>query len=109
MDSDILSALSEVIESRKKESRDESYVAALHADGLDKMSSKVTEEAAETVDAARSGDRDQVVYETADLWFHNLVLLSHFGLSHQDVLKELARRFGVSGLEEKKSRDKQDG
>ena len=83
-------------------------MAALYADGLEKMMSKVVEEAGETVDAARSGDRSELVYETADLWFHNLVLLSYFGLSHEDVLKELARRFGVSGLEEKKSRTRRD-
>ena len=104
MQTDVLTALSKVIESRKKADANQSYVASLHAKGLDAIAGKVIEEADETVEAAISGDVDQVVYETADLWFHSLVLLSHFNLTHEEVLNELDRRFGVSGLEEKKLR-----
>jgi phosphoribosyl-ATP pyrophosphohydrolase len=104
MQTDVLTALSKVIESRKKADANQSYVASLHAKGLDAVAGKVIEEADETVQAAISGDADQVVYETADLWFHSLVLLSHFNLTHEEVLNELDRRFGVSGLEEKNLR-----
>jgi phosphoribosyl-ATP pyrophosphohydrolase len=104
MQTDVLTALSKVIESRKKADANQSYVASLHAKGLDAVAGKVIEEANETVQAAISGDVDQVVYETADLWFHSLVLLSHFNLTHEEVLNELDRRFGVSGLEEKNLR-----
>ena len=104
MQTDVLTALSKVIESRKKADANQSYVASLHAKGLDAIAGKVIEEADETVEAAISGDVDQVVYETADLWFHSLVLLSHFNLTHEEVLNELDRRFGVSGLEEKNLR-----
>ena len=104
MQSDILTALTEVIESRKDESPEKSYVASLHDKGVEVMSAKVVEEANETAEAAATRDIEQIVYETADLWFHSMVLLSRFDLTHQDVLEELGRRFGVSGLEEKKSR-----
>jgi phosphoribosyl-ATP pyrophosphohydrolase len=89
MQIDVLTALSRVIESRKKADANQSYVASLHAKGLDAVAGKVIEEANETVQAAISGDVDQVVYETADLWFHSLVLLSHFNLTHEEVLNEL--------------------
>jgi phosphoribosyl-ATP pyrophosphohydrolase len=79
-------------------------VAKLYAKGLDAILKKVGEEATETVIAAVGGDRDQVVYETADLWFHTLVMLSHLDISHAEVLAELQRRFGLSGLEEKAQR-----
>lgn len=104
MQSDILIALTEVIESRKGESPEKSYVASLHDKGVEVMSTKVVEEANETAEAAATGKIEQIVYETADLWFHSMVLLSRFDLTHRDVLEELGRRFGVSGLEEKKSR-----
>ena len=102
--SDILSALDEVIENRKQANVDESYVALLHSKGLSAITGKVTEEAQETIEAACSEDVNQVIYETADLWFHSLVLLSYFNCNHSDVLNELSRRFGISGIEEKKSR-----
>ncbi len=104
MDKEILTALMDVIESRKAERPDQSYVASLHKQGVEVMSAKVVEEANETAEAAAAGDVEQIVYETADLWFHSLVLLSRFDLTHHNVLDELSRRFGVSGLEEKKSR-----
>ena len=99
-----LAALESVLESRKKASADRSYVASLFEKGLDTILKKVGEEATETVIAAKSGDKSQIIYETADLWFHCMVLLSQQGLSHQDVLNELDRRFGLSGLDEKASR-----
>lgn len=103
--SEVLEALSEVIDARKNADSRQSYVASLHAKGLNAISAKVLEEANETVEAAENGDVDQVVYETADLWFHSMVLLSYFDVSHQHVLEELVRRFGVSGITEKNSRD----
>ncbi len=104
MQTDILESLMGVIESRKGADPGQSYVASLHNKGLDAISDKVIEEANETVEAAKAEDSGQVVYETADLWFHSMVLLSRFGLTHHDVIDELGRRFGVSGLDEKRSR-----
>jgi phosphoribosyl-ATP pyrophosphohydrolase len=106
--SDILQQLSVILEARKTESPDKSYVASLHAKGLDNILKKIGEEAAETIMAAKdagiSGDNSAVIYETADLWFHTLVMLSHLGESAEPVLKELERRLGVSGIDEKSSR-----
>jgi phosphoribosyl-ATP pyrophosphohydrolase len=84
-------------------------VAALFAKGGDAIMKKVAEEAAETLLAAKDDDKLKVVRETADLWFHSLVLLAWHGLGPEEVLAELARREGVSGLDEKRSRAKQDG
>jgi phosphoribosyl-ATP pyrophosphohydrolase len=103
---DVLKQLTEVLEQRKTAAPDSSYVASLYDKGLDAILKKVGEEATETVIAAKGGDRDKIVYETADLWFHTLVMLSHQGLTANDVLDELARRFGLSGLEEKANRPK---
>jgi phosphoribosyl-ATP pyrophosphohydrolase len=102
--SDILEQLAKVLEDRKKADPDSSYVAKLYAKGLDGILKKIGEEATETVMAAKDGEADKIVYETADLWFHTLVLLAHQGLGPQDVLAELARRFGLSGLQEKAQR-----
>lgn len=102
---DILDKLAIVLEERKQAPADTSYVASLYAKGLDAILKKIGEEATETVLAAKDGDREQIVYETADLWFHTLVLLSSQGLGPNDVLAELDRRFGLSGLEEKRQRD----
>ena len=104
MVSEILDKLADVLEQRKTADADSSYVASLHAKGLDKILKKIGEEATETVIAAKDGDAGQVVYETADLWFHTLVMLSHLGIDHREVLSELERRFGLSGLEEKARR-----
>jgi len=106
MSDDILRRLSEVLEQRKRADPDSSYVARLYAKGLDTILKKIGEEATETVIAAKGGDRDQLVYETADLWFHSLVLLAHQEISPDRVLDELERRFGLSGLDEKAARDK---
>ncbi|MAC47288.1 MAG: phosphoribosyl-ATP diphosphatase [Oceanospirillum sp.] len=108
--SDVLQQLGDILEQRRHADPDTSYVAKLHHRGLNKILEKVGEEATETIiaakDAQHSGDHSEVIYETADLWFHSLVALSHLGESPQAVLDELARRFGMSGLEEKASRTK---
>jgi len=104
--SDVLQQLAQVLEERKKAEPDSSYVAKLYARGLDAILKKIGEEATETVMAGKDGDVDKIVYETADLWFHTLVLLAHKGLGPADVLAELERRFGLSGLEEKAQRGK---
>ncbi len=101
---DILDRLAEVIEARRDADPERSYVARLHARGLDTILKKVGEEAAETIIAAKGDDPAQVVYETADLWFHTLVMLSACGLGPGQVLAELERRFGLSGIEEKARR-----
>jgi len=103
MSNDILKQLAAVLESRKAESAESSYVASLFAKP-DKMLEKIGEEATETIIAAKNNDREQIIYETADLWFHTMVMLAHKGLSPDDILAELARRFGVSGHDEKASR-----
>lgn len=102
--SDVLNQLAEVLEERKSAAPDSSYVAKLYHKGLDSILKKIGEEATETVMAAKDGDADKIIYETADLWFHSMVLLAQQGLHPQDVLSELERRFGLSGLEEKASR-----
>lgn len=105
--SDVLQKLAEVLEARKQADPDSSYVARLYAKGTDHMLKKIGEEATETVLAAKEGDREQIVYETADLWFHTLVMLAANNLGPEDVLRELDRRFGLSGLEEKAAREDQ--
>ena len=102
----ILQQLAEVLEERKNADPESSYVANLYSKGLDSILKKIGEEATETVMAAKDGDADKIIYETADLWFHCMVLLANQGLKPDDVLAELARRFGLSGIEEKASRSK---
>jgi phosphoribosyl-ATP pyrophosphohydrolase len=102
--SDILSKLASVLTERKQADPASSYVAGLYARGLDAILKKVGEEATETVIAAKGGDPDQIVHETADLWFHTLVMLIDRGIEPQRVLEELDRRFGLSGLDEKAAR-----
>jgi phosphoribosyl-ATP pyrophosphohydrolase len=104
--SDILVELARVLEERKTANPEDSYVAKLYDKGLDAILKKIGEEATETVMAAKEGNKDQIIYETADLWFHTLVLLAQQGLKPDDVLNELGRRFGVSGIEEKANRSK---
>ncbi|MDE2623942.1 MAG: phosphoribosyl-ATP diphosphatase [Betaproteobacteria bacterium] len=101
---DILERLSATLASRKGAEPGSSYVASLYAKGVDAMARKVGEEALETVLAAKDGDRQHLVREAADLWFHSLVLLAHYDLAADDILRELARREGTSGLEEKAAR-----
>lgn len=100
----MIAGLAAVLEQRKEADPDASYVARLYAKGLDAILKKVGEEATETILAAKGGDADELVYETADLWFHTLVMLAHQGLGAERVLHELARRFGLSGLEEEARR-----
>ena len=102
--SDILDRLSNTLEARKQASSDSSYVAKLYAKGTDAILKKIGEEATETVMAGKDGVAEKIIYEVADLWFHTLVLLAHVGLKPQDVLDELARREGLSGLAEKAAR-----
>jgi len=102
--SEVLNKLAAVLEARKSADPKSSYVAGLYAKGLDAILKKIGEEATETVIAAKGGDRQQVVHEMADLWFHTLVLLAQQGLAPDDILKELDRRFGLSGLDEKAAR-----
>ncbi len=109
--SEILARVAAVIESRKPENGGDpagSYVAKLFSKGDDAILKKIGEEATETVMAAKdarvSGDASKVLYETADLWFHTMVLLAQFGLTPQQVIDELARREGVSGIDEKAAR-----
>lgn len=114
---DVLKKLTLILASRKKEASEKngaekSYVASLHAKGLNKILEKVGEEATETIIAAKdakiSGNNKDLINETADLWFHTLVMLSHLGESADSVLNELERRFGVSGHDEKSLRDTTD-
>ncbi len=102
---EILQQLEQVLEQRKAESPDKSYVASLYAKGLNTILKKIGEEATETVIAAKEGNQEQIIYEMADLWFHCLVLLSQQNLSSEQVLAELKRRFNLSGLEEKARRN----
>lgn len=106
MMNDVLTELAQVLEQRKQESPEQSYVASLYAKGLDQILKKIGEEATETVIAAKDGNKQQIIYETADLWFHCLVMLADQGLGPDDVLQELGRRFGLSGVEEKAQRKK---
>ncbi|MCB8888087.1 phosphoribosyl-ATP diphosphatase [Vreelandella malpeensis] len=110
--SPVLDHLARVLDQRRHAAPEDSYVASLHHKGLNKILEKVGEEAVEVVlaakDAEHGGERERqaVIAETADLWFHSLVMLSHLGLDHEGVLDELARRFGVSGHDEKASRQR---
>ena len=108
--SDILKALDSVLEERKSAAPDSSYVASLYHNGLNKILGKVGEEATETIlaakDAEQSSDTTDVIYETADLWFHSLVALHKLGVNSDQVLAELERRFDLSGLVEKQNRNK---
>ena len=102
----VLRNLSAEIEARRKSDPNESYVSSLFLSGIDGILKKVGEEATELVVAGKGGDRNEVVYEAADLWFHSVVLLKYFDLEVSDVLAELERRSGISGIEEKANRQK---
>jgi phosphoribosyl-ATP pyrophosphohydrolase len=103
-----LDQLTTILEARKQSSAEESYVASLYQKGLNKILEKVGEEAIETIlaarDAQQSKDNRQLIAETADLWFHSLVMLAYMGENADSVLQELQHRFGLSGLEEKSNR-----
>ena len=104
IDCQVLYRLAETLNKRRGAAPDSSYVASLYHKGTDAICKKVAEEAAETIMAAKDENLLHIVRETADLWFHSLVLLTHFGLGPDDVLAELHRREGISGIDEKKSR-----
>ena len=104
MNAQILERLGAVIAARLKAEPGASYVAALAAKGHDAILKKIAEEAAETILASKDGDKLHVIRETADLWFHSMVLLAWHGVRAEDVLAELARREGTSGIEERKTR-----
>lgn len=106
IDLEVLRRVSATLEARKAASPDSSYVSSLYAKGGDAICKKVAEEAAETIMAAKDGDRLHLVHEVADLWFHSLVLLTHHGLGVDDVVAEFRRREGISGIDEKNSRNK---
>ncbi len=101
---DILQTIYQVIRERKANPVEDSYTASLMTRGIDKVLKKVGEEAAELIIAGKGGERGEIVYETADLLFHTLVLLGYYDIEPEEVYQELSRRFGVSGLAEKKSR-----
>jgi phosphoribosyl-ATP pyrophosphohydrolase len=101
---DVLARLADVVEARRGADPDKSYVARLLSKGPDSFLKKIGEEATETVMAAKDGDKLKIINETADLWFHCLVMLAHYDLRPEEVLTELARREGLSGLDEKASR-----
>ena len=103
-DESILRRLGETLAARKAGDPSASYVASLFTKGENAILKKIAEEAAETVLASKGGDKLQIVKETADLWFHTLVMLAWHGIKPEDVLAELKRREGVSGIDEKKSR-----
>ena len=105
MSDDILLRLMAVLASRKDADPESSYVAGLYDKGLDSILKKIGEESTETIIAAKSGNKQQIVYETADLWFHCLVMLAQQNLDARLVLEELERRFGVSGINEKAARE----
>ena len=100
----ILDEVYKVIQERKQNPSEKSYVASLYAKGLDKILGKIGEEATEVAIAGKGGQTDEVICEVADLWFHTLVLLSYYDLPPERIYAELQRRFGMSGLEEKASR-----
>jgi len=106
MNQDILRRLTETLEARKQASPESSYVAKLFSKGEDAILKKIGEETTEVILASKEGDKTHLVYETADLWFHCMVLLAQHGLSAADVLNELARREGLSGIAEKVGREK---
>lgn len=101
---DILEAVYQVIQDRKANPDQKSYTASLLHKGIDKVLGKVGEEAAEVIIAGKGGVREEIIYETADLFFHTLVLLGYYDIPPEEIYRELRRRFGVSGIAEKESR-----
>lgn len=109
--SEVLKQLETVLEARRKADPETSYVASLHKKGLNKILEKVGEECTETIlsakDVSAGAPKNELIYETADLWFHTMVMLSHLNVSHDEVIDELKRRFNLSGLDEKAQRTKE--
>jgi phosphoribosyl-ATP pyrophosphohydrolase len=106
MENDVLKKLARTLELRKQADPETSYVASLYAGGINTILKKINEEATEAVIAAKSGDKNAIIHETADLWFHTLVMLAQCNLGPDDILNELEKRFRQSGLEEKANRRK---
>lgn len=106
MTDDVLRRLAETLEQRKQADPDKSYTASLYAKGINATLKKIGEEATEVIIAANSGEKAAIIHETADLWFHTLIMLVQLGLGPEDILAELERRFETSGLEEKAGRNK---
>ena len=105
IDLEVIRRIQETLVERKNAAPESSYVAGLYAKGTDAICKKVAEEAAETIMAAKDGDRLHLVRETCDLWFHSMVLLAQFDIGVDDVMVEFRRREGISGIDEKKSRE----
>ena len=103
---DVIAKLTDTLKQRKAADPSSSYVSSLYAKGLDTILKKIGEESAETIIAAKGGKKDEIIYETADLWFHTMVMLVDQGIDPADILNELERRFGLSGIDEKVSRKK---
>ena len=103
---DILLKLEKILEQRKTAKAEDSYVSSLYHKGTEEILKKIAEESTEVIMAAKEDDKDKIIYEVADLWFHTLVLLSHKNISVNKITDELSRRFGLSGLIEKASRKK---
>ncbi len=103
---DVIAKLTDTLKQRKAADPSSSYVSSLYAKGLDTILKKIGEESAETIIAAKGGKKDEIIYETADLWFHTMVMLVDQGIDPADILNELERRFGLSGIDEKASRKK---
>ncbi|MBI4756485.1 MAG: phosphoribosyl-ATP diphosphatase [Betaproteobacteria bacterium] len=101
---DVLHRVSQTLAERRNAEPGTSYVASLYHKGLDAILKKVAEESAETLMAAKDGDRLHLVWEVTDLWFHSLILMNHFGLGIDDILQEFRRREGISGIDEKRAR-----
>jgi phosphoribosyl-ATP pyrophosphohydrolase len=106
IDLEVIHRVQDTLYERKGAAPESSYVAGLYAKGTDAICKKVVEEAAETIMAAKDGDRLHLVRETCDLWFHSMVLLAHFGIGVDDIMVEFRRREGISGVDEKNSRGK---
>ena len=104
--SNILEKLEDILNDRKRNVSEDSYVSQLYKKGNKSINLKIIEEAHEYIDAVSNSDRDHIIHEAADLWFHTLVSLTLNGISSDDILKELENRFGLSGLEEKRLRKK---
>lgn len=105
-DDNIMYAVYRVIQERKSASAETSYTASLFSKGIDTILKKVGEEAAEVIIAGKGGEQEKIVHETADLFFHTLVLLANYDISPERVYEELRRRFGTSGIAEKQAREK---
>lgn len=104
-ETDIFKALEQILIKRKTADPDSSYVAGLYDDGLDVILKKIGEEASEVIIAGKDKQKEQIIYEVTDLWFHTMVLLAHQNINIDEITTEFGRRFGISGLDEKINRE----